>query len=75
MSGKWHLGMRPYNNPAARGFDRSFALLPGCSNHYAYEPQFTDYMAKYNEHPAALYTVDGQLLDLQVGYRDKMLTA
>lgn len=51
MSGKWHLGLKPENNPAARGFDRSFALLPGCSNHceYAidskaysdgYEPQF-----------------------------------
>jgi arylsulfatase len=40
ISGKWHLGLRPENNPAARGFDRSFALLPGTSNHYGYEPQF-----------------------------------
>ena len=40
ISGKWHLGLRPENNPAARGFDRSFALLPGCSNHYGWEPQF-----------------------------------
>lgn len=40
ISGKWHLGLRPENNPAARGFDRSFALLPGTSNHYGWEPQF-----------------------------------
>jgi arylsulfatase A-like enzyme len=45
ISGKWHLGLRPENNPAARGFDRSFALLPGTSNHYGYKPQFgTDYL-------------------------------
>lgn len=29
LSGKWHLGLRKETNPAARGFDRSFALLPG----------------------------------------------
>ena len=29
MSGKWHLGMRPETAPWARGFDRSFKLLPG----------------------------------------------
>ena len=40
MSGKWHLGLRREVNPAARGFDRSFALLPGACNHWAYEPQF-----------------------------------
>jgi arylsulfatase A-like enzyme len=32
LSGKWHLGLRKETNPAARGFDRSFALLPGRSN-------------------------------------------
>jgi hypothetical protein len=42
ISGKWHLGLKSENNPAARGFDRSFALLPGCSNHYGWEPQFGD---------------------------------
>lgn len=34
MSGKWHLGLNKQHGPAARGFDRSFALLPGCANHY-----------------------------------------
>ena len=40
MSGKWHLGLKPKYSPQARGFDKSFALLPGCANHYAYEPQY-----------------------------------
>ncbi len=34
MAGKWHLGMQREHFPASRGFDRSFALLPGCANHY-----------------------------------------
>ena len=37
MSGKWHLGMAKDRFPASRGFDDSFALLPGAGNHYAYE--------------------------------------
>src|SRR6516225_4922698 len=39
MSGKWHLGLTAHRSPAARGFERSFALLPGAANHYGYEPQ------------------------------------
>ncbi|KAF4547960.1 Sulfatase-like protein 3 [Elsinoe fawcettii] len=42
LSGKWHLGLTPDRSPKARGFERSFAHLPACSNHYAYEPQRTD---------------------------------
>lgn len=34
MSGKWHLGVQPEHHPIQRGFDKSFALLLGCSNHY-----------------------------------------
>ena len=46
LSEKWHLGLKPENNPAARGFDRSLALLPGAANHYAFESQFgpNDYL-------------------------------
>ncbi|KAF2480539.1 arylsulfatase [Neohortaea acidophila] len=40
MAGKWHLGLKPEYSPKARGFERSFALLPGCANHYAYEPPY-----------------------------------
>ncbi|OQO04578.1 hypothetical protein B0A48_09500 [Cryoendolithus antarcticus] len=39
MAGKWHLGLVPERFPYKRGFERSFAHLPACSNHYAYEPQ------------------------------------
>ena len=42
MAGKWHLGLRPEHHPVQRGFKKSFALLPGCANHYAYEPQYKD---------------------------------
>ena len=28
MSGKWHLGRTPERYPHARGFERSFSLLP-----------------------------------------------
>lgn len=38
MSGKWHLGLTPEHYPIRHGFTRSFALLPGAANHYAFEP-------------------------------------
>lgn len=34
FSGKWHLGLAPEQDPHARGFERSFALLHGASNHF-----------------------------------------
>lgn len=42
MSGKWHLGLKPEHHPVKRGFKKSFALLPGCANHYGHEPQYDD---------------------------------
>lgn len=42
MAGKWHLGLTPDRSPQARGFDRSFALLGGCHNHYGFEPAYED---------------------------------
>ncbi|VUC28536.1 unnamed protein product [Clonostachys rosea] len=38
LSGKWHLGLTPQRAPFTRGFERSFAHLPACSNHFAFEP-------------------------------------
>ena len=35
MSGKWHLGHSLDRSPAARGFERSFALLPAGASHYS----------------------------------------
>lgn len=34
MSGKWHLGDTIETSPWARGFERSFALLPAGASHY-----------------------------------------
>lgn len=34
MSGKWHLGTRPEDSPARRGFEQSFDLAQGGGNHY-----------------------------------------
>ena len=39
MAGKWHLGLKKDRSPQARGFEKSLALLPACSNHYGYEPE------------------------------------
>ncbi|KAJ5120104.1 hypothetical protein N7448_010773 [Penicillium atrosanguineum] len=38
MSGKWHLGLRASQGPWERGFQQAFAMLPGCCNHYGWEP-------------------------------------
>lgn len=48
MSGKWHLGLTKERSPHARGFDRSLALLPACSNHYDYRPdaEFPKFLEK-----------------------------
>jgi arylsulfatase A-like enzyme len=36
---QWHLGLRPEQGPWARGFEKAFSQLPGCSNHWGWEPQ------------------------------------
>lgn len=41
MSGKWHLGYRTNEWPAARGFDRSFAVIEGAMNYYGFGIQHT----------------------------------
>jgi len=38
MSGKWHLGHEIERAPHARGFERSFALLPGGADHFGGGP-------------------------------------
>lgn len=38
LSGKWHLGMTRETAPVARGFERSFALLPGGADHFGGGP-------------------------------------
>ncbi|KAI1366861.1 alkaline-phosphatase-like protein [Xylaria arbuscula] len=84
MSGKWHLGLTPDRSPKVRGFERSFAHLPACSNHYAYEPQLEgadkipDFMTMSF---IALHSEDGEYVRKlpdgwysSDGYGDKMLS-
>jgi arylsulfatase A-like enzyme len=35
MSGKWHLGSGDEYIPYAKGFEKSFALIPGAANHFS----------------------------------------
>ncbi|MFW1801368.1 arylsulfatase [Acinetobacter nematophilus] len=50
MSGKWHLGATEDSNPKARGFDRSFTLMPGGASHMDASPMFPgNYKARYME--------------------------
>ncbi|MBL6936541.1 MAG: arylsulfatase [Alphaproteobacteria bacterium] len=79
FSGKWHLGMTLETAPHARGFDRSFALLPGAANHYASSPKagtgFRRQETLYTEDgaftglPADFYTSDG-FTDRLIEYLD-----
>jgi arylsulfatase A-like enzyme len=56
MTGKWHLGDTHESRPSSRGFDRSFALMPGGAG------AFANRIPLYGEEPAA-YREDGRLLD------------
>ncbi|KIW43782.1 uncharacterized protein PV06_04849 [Exophiala oligosperma] len=57
MAGKWHLGSEPGRFPCDRGFEKSFALLPGAANHYAFEPQLAagDEKPGWIKHCPSLY--------------------
>jgi len=50
MAGKWHLGTTIDRTPWARGFERSFALLPGGASHYGtVTGDLLPAMARYTE--------------------------
>lgn len=62
MSGKWHLGYREQHLPSARGFHKSWALLPGCSNHFGWEPAYTNgdiALPRVAGHQPPIYVEDG----------------
>lgn len=59
MSGKWHLGMAPEQDPHARGFEHSFALLPGAANHFGADTApYTEDGAPVGKLPADFYSSD-----------------
>ncbi|MBL7850548.1 MAG: sulfatase-like hydrolase/transferase [Cyclobacteriaceae bacterium] len=59
-AGKWHLGKKPENSPKAKGFERSFSLLQGASNHY-------NNTGLISADSVSLYSADGKLVDYPTG--------
>ena len=57
MVGKWHLGRTEEQSPAARGFDKSFALIQGGASHF-------DQRAIIGVDPVAIYRDNGKSVDL-----------
>jgi arylsulfatase len=73
MAGKWHLGERPGQTPADRGFERSFVLLQPGAFHFD--------MISYGANAAVTYQDDGvQVESLPEGfystiaYTDRMIS-
>lgn len=62
LSGKWHLGYSDDNNPATRGFERSFALLDGAASH-------VDQAGIKSDVRIARYREDGRSVDLPAEFR------
>lgn len=60
MSGKWHLGLAPEQDPHARGFQHSFALLQGGHNHFGLG--LTQQPTASGPRLGATYTEDGKVL-------------
>ena len=62
FSGKWHLGLTPEQDPHARGFQRSFALLQGGHNHFgtdvATTATYTEQGKRLTQLPADFYSSD-----------------
>jgi arylsulfatase len=69
-TGKWHLGMRAEHSPKAAGFERSFMLLNGSSNHFR---------AGGRSEQVPLYREDDDLVDYPEGrystelYTDRLI--
>jgi arylsulfatase len=67
-SGKWHLGVKPEQAPHSRGFQTSFALLQGGSNHFGadlatadgsvYTPTYLENGRPVTRLPADFYSSD-----------------
>lgn len=62
ISGKWHLGFTEEYWPSKRGFEKSFALLPGAGNHYKYFP-IDDKTGETIAFMKPLFEEDGKTLD------------
>lgn len=61
MAGKWHLGTAEEHSPAARGFDRSYAMTMGGASHFG--DQLGIVAMDPDKPPKALYRENGKLVD------------
>lgn len=63
-SGKWHLGIAPEQDPHARGFQTSFALLQGAHNHFGLQDSsgigrtYTENGKQVTQLPSTFYSSD-----------------
>lgn len=57
MAGKWHLGEKPGEWPAAKGFERDFTLLQGAGSHWS------DMLGLLPSEPKVGYTRNGEKLE------------
>lgn len=57
MAGKWHLGAKPEQWPAARGFERDLSLIGGAGSH------FSDMANLVPQRPRVTMTRDGKRID------------
>mgnify|MGYP003600512615 CR=1 FL=1 len=62
MAGKWHLGNGEAQSPAARGFDRSYAMTMGGASHFS--DQLGIVAADPQKPPKAIYRENGKEINL-----------
>ncbi|WP_205665245.1 arylsulfatase [Caldimonas tepidiphila] len=62
MAGKWHLGNTEALSPAARGFDRSYAMTMGGASHFG--DQLGIITADPDKPPKAMYRENGKAVDI-----------
>ena len=61
MAGKWHLGNAENESPAARGFDRSYAMTMGGASHFGDQTGIVT--ADPTKPPKAIYRENGKSVD------------
>ena len=59
MAGKWHLGMKPEDNPHRKGFEHSYVLLPGAGNHFSNQSALSKGHSVYTENGKEVKWTDG----------------
>ena len=60
MSGKWHLGEEPEQDPSRKGFEKSYALLQGGASHFDDEwMMYANYAPTYRENGVRVHVPGG----------------